>query len=34
MDLYEVRLSISVLGFRMGTYLTNFHMCGIMLVLR
>ena len=27
-------LSISLLGFRMGTMLANFHMCGIMLVLR
>ena len=25
---------MSLLGFRMGTMLANFHMCGIMLVLR
>ena len=30
MGLYEV----SLLGFGMGTMLANFHMCGIMLVLR
>ena len=30
--LYEVPLSL--LGFGMGTMLANFHMCGIMLVLR
>ena len=34
MGLYEVPLSISVLGFGMRTMLANFHMCGIMLVLR
>ena len=34
MGLYEVSLSMSLLGFGMGTMLTNFHMCGIMLVLR
>ena len=34
MDLYEVPLSISLLGFGMGTMLANFHMCGIMLLLR
>ena len=35
MDLYEVSLSLSLLGFRMGTMLANFHdMCGIMLLLR
>ena len=34
MGLYEVPLSMSLLGFEMGTMLTNFHMCGIMLVLR
>ena len=34
MGLYEVPLSMSVLGFWMGTTLANFHMCGIMLVLR
>ena len=32
-SLYEVRLSISLLCFRMGTMLANFHICGIMLVL-
>ena len=31
---YEVSLSMSLLGFGMGTMLANFHMCGIMLVLR
>ena len=34
MDLHEVPLSMSLLGFGMGTMLANFHMCGIMLVLR
>ena len=34
MDLYEVPLSVSLLGFGMGTMLANFHMCGIMLLLR
>ena len=34
MGLYEVRWSMSLLGFWMGTMLANFHMCGIMLVLR
>ena len=34
MDLYEMPWSISLLGFEMGTMLANFHMCGIMLVLR
>ena len=34
MGLYEVPLSISLLGFGMGTLLGNPHMCGIMLVLR
>ena len=35
MGLYEVPLSMSFfLGFGMGTMLANFHMCGIMLVLR
>ena len=34
MGLYEVPLSMSLLGFGMGTMLDNFHMCGIMLVLR
>ena len=32
MGLYEVPLSL--FGFGMGTMLVNFHMCGIMLVLR
>ena len=34
MGLYEVPLSMSLLGFGMGTMFANFHMCGIMLVLR
>ena len=34
MGLYEVPLSMSLLGFGMGTMLDNFHMCGIMLLLR
>ena len=34
MGLYEVPLSISLLGLGMGTMLAIFHMCGIMLVLR
>ena len=34
MGLYEVPLSMSLLGFGLGTMLVNFHMCGIMLVLR
>ena len=34
MGLYEVPLSMSLLGFAMGTMLANFHICGIMLVLR
>ena len=29
--MYEVPLSMSLLGFGMGTMLANFHMCGIML---
>ena len=32
MGLYEVPLSMCLLGFGMGTMLTNFHMCGINLV--
>ena len=32
--LYEVPLSMSLLGFGMGTMLANFHMCSIVLVLR
>ena len=34
MGLYEVPLSMSLLGSWMETMLANFHMCGIMLVLR
>ena len=34
MGLYDLPLSMSLLGFGMGTMLANFHMCGIMLVLR
>ena len=34
MGLYEVPLSVYLLGFGMGTLLANFYMCGIMLVLR
>ena len=34
MDMYEVPLSMSLLGFGMRSMLANFHMCGIMLVLR
>ena len=34
MGLYEVPWSMSLLGFGMGTMLDNFHVCGIMLVLR
>ena len=34
MVLYEVSLSMPLLGFGMGTRLDNFHMCGLMLVLR
>ena len=34
MGLYEVPLSMSLLGFGMGVMLANFHMCGIMLLLR
>ena len=34
MGLNEVTLSMSLLGFGMGTMLANFHMCGIVLVLR
>ena len=33
MGLYEVPLSMYLLGFGMGTMLENFHMCGIMFVL-
>ena len=34
MGLYEVHFSLSLLGLGIGTMLANFHMCGIMLVLR
>ena len=34
MGLYEVPLSMSLLSFGMGTMLANFHVCGIILVLR
>ena len=34
MGLYEEPLSMFLLGFRMGTMLANFHVCGIILVLR
>ena len=34
MSLYELPLSIFWLGFGMGTMLANFHMYGIILVLR
>ena len=34
MGLYDVTLSMSLLGFGMGTMLANFHVCGFMLVLR
>ena len=33
MGLYEVPLSVPLLGFGMGTMLANFPMCGIMWVL-
>ena len=32
--MYEVPLSMCLLGFGMGTMLANFHMCGFMLMLR
>ena len=32
MGLYEVSLTMSLLGFGKWTMLANFHMCGIMLV--
>ena len=32
--MYEVPLSMSLLYVVMGTMLVNFHMCGIMLLLR
>ena len=34
MGLYEIPLFVSLMCFRIGTMLVNFHMCGIMLVLR
>ena len=34
MGLYEEPLSVSLLGFGIGTMLANFHVCSIMLVLR
>ena len=34
MGLYDVPLSMYLFDFGMGTMLANFHMCGIMLVLR
>ena len=34
MGLYEVPLSMYLLGFGLGTMLANFNMCGIMLLLR
>ena len=32
--MYEVPLFVFLLGFGMGTMLSNFHMCSIMLLLR
>ena len=34
MGLYEVPLSVSLLGFGIGTMLANFHVSGIMFLLR
>ena len=34
MGLYEIPLSMSLLGFEIATMLANFHMCGIMVLLR
>ena len=34
MDLYKVPISMSLVGFGIETMLANFHMCGIMLLLR
>ena len=34
MGLYEVPLFVSLLGFRIGTMLANFHVWGIMFLLR
>ena len=32
MGLYEVPLSMSLLGFGMGTMLANFHKCGMLVL--
>ena len=34
MGLYALPLSMPLLGFEIGTMLANFHMCGIMVLLR
>ena len=34
MGLYDVALSMYLLSFEMGTMLANFHVCGIMMVIR
>ena len=34
MGLYDMSLSMSLLGFGLVTMLANFHMCGIMMVLK
>ena len=34
MDVYEVPLTMSLLGFGMGTMLANINMCGLILVLK
>ena len=34
MGLYEVALFLSMLGFRIGSMLANFHVSGIMFLLR
>ena len=34
MGLYQVLLSMSLMGFGIGTMLSNFQMCGIMFLLR
>ena len=34
MGLYDVPLFVSLMGYGIGTMLVNFHMCGIILVLR
>ena len=33
MDQYDVSLSMSLLGFGMGSMFANFYMCGIMFLL-